>query len=109
MPSEEFTLKALDGRPLSATLHAPREAPQAVLVVLGALGVPRRYYAPLASWLAERDIAGPTGLLPINRSTWWAWIKADRAPRPVKLGPRISAWRVEDIRALLAEFEGRSA
>ncbi|MFZ6184936.1 serine aminopeptidase domain-containing protein [Nannocystis pusilla] len=57
MPSEDITLKALDGRPLSATLHAPREAPQAVLVVLGALGVPRRYYAPLAAWLAEREIA----------------------------------------------------
>lgn len=57
MPMEDFTLRALDGRPLTATIHAPREAPQAALVVLGALGVPRRYYAPLAAWLAERDIA----------------------------------------------------
>jgi predicted DNA-binding transcriptional regulator AlpA len=39
---------------------------------------------------------------PVGRSTWWAGVKAGRFPRPVKLGPRISAWRVEDIRGLLA-------
>jgi predicted alpha/beta hydrolase len=57
MPQEEFTLRALDGRPLTATTYGPREAPRVALVVLGALGVPRRYYAHLAGWLAERDIA----------------------------------------------------
>ena len=32
-------------------------------------------------------------------STMWAQIKEGRFPAPVKLGPRITAWRVEDIRA----------
>jgi prophage regulatory protein len=27
--------------------------------------------------------------------------KSGRYPKPVKLGPRITAWRVEDIRALI--------
>ena len=40
-------------------------------------------------------------LIPVSKSTWWAGVKAGRYPRPVKLGPRITAWRVEDIRALI--------
>ena len=28
-------------------------------------------------------------------------VKSGRYPLPVKLGPRITAWRVEDIRALI--------
>ena len=43
---------------------------------------------------------GKPGLLPIGTSTWWAGVKAGRYPKPVKFGPRITAWRVEDIRAL---------
>ena len=41
-------------------------------------------------------------LIPVGRSTWWAGIAAGRYPKPVKLGPRITAWRVEDIRALMS-------
>jgi len=41
------------------------------------------------------------GILPIGRSTWWAGIKLGHYPKPVKLGPRITAWRVEDIQVLL--------
>ncbi len=42
-------------------------------------------------------------LYPVSKSTWWAGVKSGRFPKPVKLGPRITAWRVEDIRALLAQ------
>ncbi|MCC0056777.1 MAG: AlpA family phage regulatory protein [Rhodobiaceae bacterium] len=48
-----------------------------------------------------QSIIGPHGVLPISRTTWYAGIKTGRYPRPVKLGPRISAWRAEDIRALI--------
>jgi prophage regulatory protein len=40
---------------------------------------------------------GTPGLLPIAASTWWAGVKSGRYPRPVKLGPRITAWRVQEI------------
>jgi predicted DNA-binding transcriptional regulator AlpA len=40
-------------------------------------------------------------LIPVSKSTWWAGIKDGRFPKPVKLGPRITAWRVEDIRTLI--------
>ena len=40
-------------------------------------------------------------LYPVGRSTWWAGVKDGRFPQPVKLGPRTTAWRVEDIRKLI--------
>lgn len=36
-------------------------------------------------------------IIPVKKSTWWAGVKSGRFPKPVKLGPRITAWRVEDI------------
>lgn len=41
-------------------------------------------------------------IFPVGKSTWWAKVKSGEYPQPVKLGPRITAWRVEDIRELLA-------
>lgn len=40
-------------------------------------------------------------VFPVGKSTWWAGVKAGRFPTPVKLGPRTTAWRVEDIRRLI--------
>lgn len=40
-------------------------------------------------------------LIPVSRSTWWAGVRTGRFPQPVKLGPKTTAWRVEDIRALI--------
>jgi predicted DNA-binding transcriptional regulator AlpA len=47
------------------------------------------------------SIVGPNGVLPIGRSTWWQGVRTGRFPKPVKLLPRVTAWRVEDIRALI--------
>lgn len=56
---------------------------------------------PTTGFVRLPQIIGPTGPLPVSRSTFWAGIKAGIYPSPVKIGPRISAWRVEDIRACL--------
>ena len=37
------------------------------------------------------------GLVPVSSTTWYSWIQQGRAPQPVKLGPRTSAWRESDI------------
>ncbi len=42
-------------------------------------------------------------VIPVGKSTWWDGVRSGRFPKPVKLGPRITAWRVEDIRALIKE------
>lgn len=41
-------------------------------------------------------------IIPVSRSTWWAGVKSGRYPPGVKLGPRVTGWRIEDIRALVA-------
>ena len=49
------------------------------------------------------SIIAPAGPIPVGKSTWWEGVKSGRYPKPVKLGPRITAWRVEDIRALIRQ------
>lgn len=60
--------------------------------------------------LREKDIIGdkranpPTrGLLPISRTSWWCGVRSGRYPQPVKLGARITAWRLSDILALIEQ------
>jgi len=42
-------------------------------------------------------------VIPVGKTTWWAGVKSGRFPKPVKLGSRITAWKVEDIRNLIAD------
>lgn len=41
-------------------------------------------------------------LIPVRKSCWWAGVKSGRFPQPIKLGSRVTVWRVEDIRKLIA-------
>ncbi len=45
-------------------------------------------------------------VFPVSKSTWWAGVKSGRFPQAVKLGPRVTAWRVEEIRALIQNPAG---
>ena len=45
-------------------------------------------------------------LVPISKSAWWEGCKAGRFPKPVKLAPRTTAWRAEDIAALVKQLSG---
>jgi predicted DNA-binding transcriptional regulator AlpA len=56
---------------------------------------------PETGFVRLRSILGPEGPIPVSKSTWWAGVKSGRFPEPVKLGPRTTAWRVEDIRSLI--------
>lgn len=38
---------------------------------------------------------------PVSKSTWWAGIKTGKYPSGVKLSERVTAWKVDDIRALI--------
>jgi predicted DNA-binding transcriptional regulator AlpA len=58
---------------------------------------------PPTGFVRLPGILAPHGPIPVSKSTWWAGIKDGRYPKPVKLGPRITAWRVEDIRSLISE------
>lgn len=44
-------------------------------------------------------------LLPISKSTWLTGVKSGHFPKPVRLGKRIAAWRIEDILNLINSKE----
>ncbi|PCJ99167.1 MAG: transcriptional regulator [Zetaproteobacteria bacterium] len=44
-------------------------------------------------------------VFPVSKSTWWAGIKDGRFPKGVKLSDKITAWRVDDIRELIAQVD----
>jgi prophage regulatory protein len=56
------------------------------------------FILPITGYMRLPDILK---VFPIGKSTWWAKVKKGEYPKPVKLGPRTTAWRVEDIRQLL--------
>jgi predicted DNA-binding transcriptional regulator AlpA len=56
---------------------------------------------PHTGFVRLKSILAPNGPIPVGKTTWWAGVKSGRYPKPVKLGPRITAWRIEDIRALI--------
>lgn len=41
-------------------------------------------------------------IIPVSRSSWWEGIRAGKYPKPFKLGPKTTAWRVTDIHELVA-------
>lgn len=46
--------------------------------------------------------------IPISKSAWWQGCKEGRFPKPIKLGPRTSAWRSSDIAALVERLSLQS-
>ena len=40
-------------------------------------------------------------IFPVGKSSWWEGCRTGRYPKPVKLGPRTTVWRAEDIAALV--------
>jgi len=45
-------------------------------------------------------------LIPISRTSFLNGVKSGKYPKPVKLGERTTAWKIEDIRALIASLGG---
>jgi prophage regulatory protein len=58
---------------------------------------------PNDGFVRLNSILAPNGPLPISRSSWWAGVESGRYPKPVKLGPRITAWRKCDLIKLMSE------
>jgi|MTBAKMStandDraft_1061839.scaffolds.fasta_scaffold02049_7 predicted DNA-binding transcriptional regulator AlpA len=68
-----------------------------------------KYYPlPTTGYLRLNQIvgdkkAGIAPIFPVSKSTWWAGVKSGRYPQPVKLSERCTAWKVEDVRALIEQ------
>lgn len=42
-------------------------------------------------------------VIPVSKATWWNWVKAGKAPQPLKLVPNSAAtfWRWSEINAFI--------
>jgi len=64
--------------------------------------LPETGYLRLSHIIGDPKATPPLpAIFPVCASTWWNGVRSGRFPKPVKLGPRTTAWRVEDIRALI--------
>ncbi len=43
-------------------------------------------------------------VIPLGKTSWWEGVKSGCFPKPVKLSERCTAWRAEDIRALITRL-----
>lgn len=46
-------------------------------------------------------------VIPVGKTSWWNGVKSGKYPTPVKLSPRCTAWKVEDIRALIERLSSQ--
>lgn len=67
-------------------------------------------YLPQTGFLRLSQIIGNPkaeppipAVIPVSRSSWWAGCKSGRYPKPIRLGSRTTAWRVEDILKLIQQ------
>lgn len=61
--------------------------------------LPATGFLRLGQILGKKDADPPIpAIIPVSKTTWWDGVATGRFPRPVKLGPHTTAWRVEDIR-----------
>jgi len=77
--------------------HRGRECASAVPAVL-----PSEGFVRLRQIIGDRKSDPPVvGVIPVSRATWWRGVKNGRYPVGIKLGDNTTAWRVEEIRAVI--------
>ncbi len=69
--------------------------------------LPEIGYLRLCQIVGDKKANPPTpALLPIGKSTFLKRVADGEYPKPVRLGARTVAWKVEDIRDLINSFGG---
>lgn len=69
--------------------------------------LPDSGYAREAQLVASPERPGVAVPLPFSPATLWRKVRNGSFPKPVKLGVRMTAWRVSEIRAWMAAQEAQ--
>ena len=48
-------------------------------------------------------------IFPISKSSWWEGCRTGRYPKPIKLGPRTTVWKAEEIDAFIENLGKQGA
>jgi len=62
--------------------------------------IPTTGFISLSQILGNSKSETPA-LIPVSRTTWWRGVKEGRYPQGVKVSARRTAWRAQDIQALI--------
>ena len=67
--------------------------------------LPETGFLRLRQIIGDKNCTPPLpAIIPVSKSHWWAGVKSKKFPQPIKLGPRVTVWKVEDIRRLIDNF-----
>lgn len=61
------------------------------------------------SEIANNRRTGEAGMLPVSAATWWAWVKAGKAPQPIRLSAGVTVWRYADVVSFAESLAERAA
>jgi len=48
-------------------------------------------------------------IFPISKSSWWEGCRTGRYPKPIKLGPRTTVWKAEEIAVFIQGIGNQGA
>lgn len=60
------------------------------------------YTRPVSGFLRLEQVLQ---LIPVSKATWWNGCRTGQFPKPYKLAPRVTAWKVSDIQNCIDNFE----
>ena len=67
--------------------------------------IPETGFLRLSQILGNPKSNPPTPpIIPISKSSWWQGVSSGRYPAPLKLSPKVTVWRVEDMREMIAQL-----
>ena len=67
--------------------------------------IPETGFLRLSQILGNQKSNPPTPpIIPISKSSWWEGVSNGRYPAPLKLSPKVTVWRVKDIREMIARL-----
>ncbi len=74
-------------------------APKSCSAVLQFDAMPNSAYLREAQLVQSPKRPGAPAPLPFSANTLWRKVRSGEFPKPIKLGPRITAWKAGDVRA----------
>jgi len=67
--------------------------------------LPATGFVRLAQIIGNPKVCPPIPpIIPVSKSSWWEGVKTGKFPQPIKLGPRTTVWRIEDIVELIDQI-----
>jgi prophage regulatory protein len=70
--------------------------------------IPETGFLRLSQIIGCRKASPPIpAIIPVSKSSWWLGVSDGKYPKPTKLGPKTTVWKVEDIRDLIERINNQ--